>query len=165
MASESSFDVVSQFDMQELRNAVDQVKREVSTRYDFRDSGAAVELTEDLITLQAKSEMQVGQLWDLLLQKVINRKQSPRILEKGEILPTGGMEYKIEVKLVKAMSQEQCKKVSAFIKDNFKKAKGSIQGEAVRVTSKDKDELQGVMKFLGGKEEAIGATLTFQNYR
>lgn len=165
MASEYSFDIVSQFDMQELRNAVDQVKREVSTRYDFRDSGAVVELSEDVILLRAKSEMQVGQLWDVLLQKVINRKQSPRILDKGEVIPTGGMEYKIEVKLVKALSQEQCKKVSGLIKENFKKAKASIQGEAVRVASKDKDELQAVMNFLRGKEEAIGATLTFQNYR
>lgn len=165
MASESSFDIVSQFDMQELRNAVDQVKREVSTRYDFRDSGAVVQLSEDMVTMRAKSEMQVGQLWDLLLQKVINRKQSPKILEKGEIEPTGGMEFKLEVKLVKALTQEQCKKISAFIKDNFKKAKGSIQGEAVRVTSKDKDELQSVIQFLRGKEEAVGAVLTFQNYR
>ncbi len=165
MASEFSFDIVSQFDLQEVRNAVDQVKREISTRYDFRGSNATVELGDDLITVVAGSEMQVGQVWDLLLQKVINRKQSPRILDKGEIKPVGGMQFKLEVKLVKALTQEKCKKISALIKDGGFKAKGSIQGDAVRVSAKDKDELQTVIGYLRDKEEEVGATLTFQNYR
>jgi uncharacterized protein YajQ (UPF0234 family) len=165
MASEFSFDIVSQFDLQEVRNAVDQVKREIATRYDFRGSNATVELGDDLITVIAASEMQVGQVWDVLLQKIINRKQSPKILDKGEIKPIGGMQFKLEVKLVKALTQDKCKKISAMIKDGGFKVKHSIQGEAVRVSGKDKDELQAVMNFLRGKEEEVGATLTFQNYR
>lgn len=165
MASEYSFDIVAQFDMQEVRNAVDQVKREISTRYDFRGSGASVELGEELVTIVAPSEMQVGQVWDVLLQKIINRKQSPRILEKGEIKPVGGMQFKMEVKLVKALTQEKCKAVAAQIKEGGFKAKPSIQGDAVRVTSKDKDELQAIIAFLRSKEEALELALTFQNYR
>lgn len=165
MASEYSFDIVAQFDMQEVRNAVDQVKREITTRYDFRDSHASIELTDDLITVVAPSEMKITQVWDVLLQKIINRKQSPKILDKGEPKPTGGMEFKLEVKLVKALTQEKAKKVSAMIKEHFAKVKPSIQGDAVRVSAKDKDDLQGVISFLRGKEEEVGSALNFQNYR
>ncbi len=165
MASEYSFDVVAQFDMQEVRNAVDQVKREISTRYDFRDSKATIELGEELITVVAPSEMKVAQVWDVLLQKIINRKQSPKILDKGEPKPTGGMEFKMEIKLLKTLPQEKCKKITALMKEAGLKAKGSIQGDAVRVSSKDKDELQAVINFLRGKEEEVGAALTFENYR
>lgn len=165
MASEYSFDVVAQFDMQEVRNAVDQVKREISTRYDFRDSKATIELADDLISIVAPSEMKVTQVWDVLLQKIINRKQSPKILDKGEAKPIGGMDFKMEIKLLKTLPQEKCKKITTLMKEAGLKAKGSIQGDAVRVSSKDKDELQEVMNFLRGKEEEVGASLTFENYR
>lgn len=165
MASEYSFDVVAQFDLQEVRNAVDQVKREIATRYDFRDSNATIELGEEMITIVAPSEMKVAQVWDVLLQKIINRKQSPKILEKGEPKPTGGMDFKMEIKLLKSLPQEKCKKITALMKEAGLKPKASIQGDAVRVASKDKDELQTVINFLRGKEEEIGAALTFQNYR
>jgi len=165
MASEYSFDIVAQFDMQEVRNAVDQVKREISTRYDFRDSKASVELTDDLITIVAPSEMKITQVWDVLLQKIINRKQSPKILDKQEAKPTGGMDFKMEIKLVKVLTQEKCKQVSALIKDGGFKAKPSINGNAVRVSAKDKDELQAVINFLRDKEEVVGMPLTFENYR
>lgn len=165
MASEYSFDIVAQFDMQEVRNAVDQVKREITTRYDFRDSHATIELGDDAITIVAPSEMKVTQVWDVLLQKIINRKQSAKILDKGEIKPIGGMEFKLEVKLVKALVQEKSKKIAALIKDGGFKVKPSIQGDAVRVSAKDKDDLQAVIGFLREKEEEVGAVLTFENYR
>lgn len=165
MASDYSFDIVAQFDMQEVRNAVDQVKRELSTRYDFRGTNASVELSEELITIVADSEMQVGQVWDVLLQKIINRKQSPRILEKGEIKPVGGMQFKMEIKLVKALTQPKCKEISALIKEGVTKVKPSIQGDAVRVSGKDKDDLQAVIALLRSKEESLEVSLDFQNYR
>ncbi len=165
MASEYSFDVVAQFDLQEVRNAVDQVKREITTRYDFRDSKATIELGDDIITITAPSEMKIAQVWDVLLQKVINRMQSPKILDKGEIKPIGGMEFKLEIKLLKTLPQEKCKKISALLKEHSFKVKASINGDAVRVSAKDKDELQLVISFLRGKEEDIGAALTFENYR
>ena len=165
MASEYSFDIVAQFDMQEVRNAVDQVKREISTRYDFRGTTASVELGDELITIVADSEMQAGQVWDVLLQKIINRKQSPRILEKGEIKPVGGMQFKMEVKLVKALTQPKCKEIAAMIKEGVTKVKPSIQGDVVRVSGKDKDDLQAVIALLRGKEESLQVSLDFQNYR
>lgn len=165
MASEYSFDVVSQFDMQEIRNAVDQVKREVSTRYDFRDIKAAIELKDDLIEIVAPGDMKVQQVYDVLLQKIINRKQSPKIIDKGEAKPAGGMDYKLEIKLVKVLSQEKCKEVSALLKTAGIKVKPSINGNAVRISSKDKDDLQTAMAFLKSKEEEIGMPLSFENYR
>ncbi len=165
MASEYSFDIVAQFDMQEVRNAVDQTKREISTRYDFKDIKASIELEDELIAIIAPSEMQVNQVWDVLLQKVINRKQSAKILDKNEIKPIGGMNHKMEIKLVKALTQEKCKEITAFIKNNFGKVKSNINGTTVRVVGKDKDELQQVIAGLRKEEEKMGLALTFQNYR
>ncbi|MCC7432366.1 YajQ family cyclic di-GMP-binding protein [Candidatus Peregrinibacteria bacterium] len=165
MASEYSFDVVAQFDLQEVRNAVDQVKREITTRYDFRDVKASVELGDEMITIIAPGEMKVKQVYDVLLQKIINRKQSPKIIDAQEAKPTGGMDFKQEIKLVKVLSQEKCKEISALIKEGGFKVKPSINGNAVRVSSKDKDELQAVMKFLTGKEEQVGMPLMFENLR
>ena len=165
MASEYSFDVVSQFDMQEIRNAVDQVKREITTRYDFKDIKASVELKDDTIEIIAPGEMKVLQVYDVLLQKVINRKQSPKILDKGEPVATGGMDFKLIVKLVKVLSQEKCKELSKLIKENFAKVKPSIMGNSVRVSAKDKDELQGVIAYCRGKDDLIGMPLDFENYR
>lgn len=165
MASEYSFDIVSQFDMQEVRNAVDQVKREISTRYDFKDIKASVELKDESIEIIAPSEMQVAQVYDVLIQKIINRKQSPKIIDKGEIKPIGGMDHKLEIKLVKVLSPEKCKEVSKLIKDSGLKVKPSIFGNAVRVSSKDKDELQKVINFCREKEGEIGMPLSFENYR
>jgi len=165
MASEFSFDVISQFDMQEVRNAVDQVKREISTRYDFRGVNASVELKDELIEIVAPGEMKVQQVFDVLMQKIINRKQSPKILDVQPAKPTGGMDFKQEIKLVKVLTQEKCKQISALIKEGGFKVKPSINGNAVRVSAKDKDELQGVINFLRGKEEVVGIPLTFENYR
>ena len=165
MASEYSFDIVSQFDLQEVRNAVDQVKREITTRFDFKDIQASVELKDDSIEIVAPGEFKVNQVYDVLLQKIINRKQSPKILDKGEAKPTGGMDYKLIVKLVKVLSQEKCKEISKLIKENFGKVKPSINANAVRVSAKDKDELQGVIAYCKAKEETIGMPLSFENYR
>ncbi len=165
MASEFSFDIVSQFDMQEVRNAVDQVKREITTRYDFRGVNASIELKDDLIEIVAPGEMKVQQVYDVLMQKIINRKQSPKILDAAEAKPTGGMDFKQEIKLVKVLSQEKCKQISALIKDGGFKVKPSINGTAVRVSAKDKDELQAVMGYMRGKEEVVEVVLAFENYR
>lgn len=165
MASEYSFDVVSQFDMQEVRNAVDQVKREITTRFDFRGINASIELKDEAIEIIAPGDLKVQQVYDVLLQKIINRKQSPKIMEKGEAKPTGGMDYKLEIKLVKVLTQDKCKQVSAMIKEAGFKVKPSINGNAVRVSSKDKDELQKVINLLRDKEEVVGMPLNFENYR
>jgi len=164
MASDSSFDIVSDFDMQELRNAVDQVKREITTRYDFKGVIADIKLNEDDITITAPDNLKLKAIHDILLQKVINRKLSPKILDIKEPEPAAGMTVKQTVKLLKVLNQETCKEITKFLKEKFPKVKGSIQGETVRVSSKSLDELQAVIAALRG-ETSIKAPLKFENYR
>lgn len=164
MASDSSFDIVSQFDMQELRNAVDQVKREVATRYDFKDAHVEINLTDDDITLLVPDTMKLNAVRDMLTQKVINRKLSPNILEFKEPEQAMGGSLRVVVKLIKALDQESCKAVTKIIKERFPKVKTSIQGEIIRVTSKSRDELQEVIALLRGSN-AVKVPLQFTNYR
>jgi len=164
MASESSFDIVSQFDAQELRNAVDQVKREIATRYDFKGTNAEVNLNDDDITLLVPDTMKLKAVQDMLFQKLINRKLSPKILELKDPEPAAGGTLRQVIKLIKALDQESCKQISKMIKDSFPKAKASIQGTAVRVSSKSKDDLQAVIACLRAAEN-LKVPLEFTNYR
>jgi len=165
MASDYSFDVVAHFDLQELKNAVDQVRREILTRYDFKDSNATVELTDDKIVIVAPDDFKVKAVGDVLMQKVINRKLSPKILEFKDVLPAGGNTMKQEIVLKKVLDSETCKDITKLLKENFPKVKGSIYGESVRVSSKDKDNLQEVISYLKQKEADFKLPLTFDNYR
>jgi cyclic-di-GMP-binding protein len=164
MASEFSFDVESQFDAQELRNAIDQVKREIATRYDFKGITAEVTLTDEDITLLVPDTMKLKAVQDMIFQKIVNRKLSPKILDLKDPEPAAGGNLKQLIKLIKALDQETCKVISKLIKDNFPKAKPSIQGTAVRVSSKDKDALQGVIAFLRARED-LKVPVQFTNYR
>jgi len=164
MAGESSFDIVSQFDAQELKNAIDQVKREVATRYDFKGIIAEVTLNDDDITLLVPDMMKLKALQDIIFQKVVNRKLSPKILDLKDPEPAAGGNLKQVIKLIKALDQETCKTISKLIKDNFPKAKPSIQGTAVRVSSKNKDDLQAVISFLRARED-LKVPVEFTNYR
>ncbi len=166
MASEFSFDVVSQFDLQEIRNAVDQVNRELANRFDFKGIFYEITLKEkdNLVEIVAAGESKAKAIYDILLQKVINRKQSPKILDQQDPEKMGGENVKIVVKLVKELSSDKCKIVTQLIRDNFK-AKPSINSNAVRVASKDKDELQAIMKYLQQQEAKIGLPVSFQNFR
>ncbi len=164
MASEFSFDVVSQFDAQELRNAVDQVKREILTRYDFKGTNSEVTLGDDDITVLVPDSMKLKAVQDMLFQKMVNRKLSPKILEMKDPEPAAGGTLRQLIKLNKVLDQETCKAISRMIKDNFPKAKASIQGTAVRITSKSKDELQTVIEYLRNVQ-SIKAPLQFTNYR
>ena len=164
MASESSFDIVSQFDAQELRNAVDQVKREIATRYDFKGTNAEVTLTDDDITILVPDTMKLKAIQDMLFQKLVNRKLSPKILEMKEPEPAAGGTLKQLIKLIKALDQETCKVISKMIKDGFPKAKATIQGTTVRVSSKNKDDLQAVIAHLRAAEN-LKVPVEFTNYR
>jgi cyclic-di-GMP-binding protein len=148
MASDSSMDIVSQFDLQEVRNAVDQARREINTRFDLKDLGVEIDLTDEDITLTTPSEMSLNTAWDVLLQKLINRKLSPKILKKGEMEKLGGNKVRFTIKLVKVLDQETSKIISKLIREKFPKAKASIQGETVRVSSKSRDELQAIITAL-----------------
>ena len=163
MASTFSFDIVSDFDRQELVNALDQTNREIISRYDLKDTQTTVELAEDKITIQTASEMTLDAVHDMLQTKALKRNLSLKIFDYGKIESSSGNRIRQEVTLKKGIDQEIAKQISKLIRDEFKKVQPSIQGDVVRVTAKDKDELQGVMQRL--KQEDLPVALQFTNYR
>lgn len=162
--ADSSMDIVSQFDVHELQNAFEQAKKEIVIRYDLKDLGIQLERTDDDFKITAPSEMSLNAAWDILLQKMINRKLSAKILKKQEVEKMGGNLLRLQIKLVKTLDQESAKQISKLIRDQFPKVKPSIQGEAVRVSSKSRDELQAVIVFLRA-DKNISLPLDFTNYR
>lgn len=163
MASTYSFDIVSDFDRQELVNAVDQTVREVSSRYDLKDTKTTVELGDTSITINTASEMTLDAVVGILQQKAVKRNLSLKIFDYGKIEQASGNRVRHEITLKKGIAQDIAKQISKLIRDEFKKVQASIQGDAVRVTAKDKDELQLVIQRL--KQEDLPVALQFTNYR
>src|SRR4249920_1296797 len=163
MAGDISFDVVSDFDEQELRNALDQVRREVQQRYDFK--GVTVDLTQakDAVTLLTDDEHRAAAVKDLIESKAIRRSLSLKIFDWGKVEPAGGNKVRQEVKLRRGLPEDVAKKITRLIRDEFPKVKSQIQGDAVRVSGKSKDDLQRVITRLRGLDEVI--PLQFENYR
>ena len=165
MAAESSFDIVSDFDRQELVNAVDQAQRELTTRYDLKDSGATIELTATEIVLTVDNEMTLRAVRDLLESKAQRRKLSLKIFDYGKAVEIGGMRLRQTVTLRKGIDSEQAKSITRLIREKFPKVQPRIQGDAVRVASKSRDELQAVIALLREREGEIPVPLQFINYR
>lgn len=165
MADSFSFDVVSDFDRQELVNAVDQVRREVGQRYDLKDSGTVIELEEAALTITTASDMTLQAVADVLRQKATKRNLSLKIFDFQDPEAVGGNKVKQVVKLRKGLSQELAKKLSKAVRDSIKKVTVAIQGESLRVTSKSKDDLQQVIHLLKAREEELDVPLQFENYR
>ena len=163
MAGESSFDVVSDFEQQELVNALDQVRREIATRYDFKGSKAALELGKDAITLTADDEYRAGAVKDLLESKAVRRGLSLKIFAWGRVEPASGGTVRQQVGLRRGLSSEQAKEIAKIVRDAFPKVKPVIQGDAVRISAKSKDELQAVIGHLRGLDYPVA--LQFENYR
>jgi hypothetical protein len=163
MASTYSFDLVSDFDRQELVNAVDQTIREIKSRYDLKDTNTTVELAENTITIDTDSDLSVNSVQDVLRTKAAKRQLSLKIFDFGKIEPAGGNRVRQEITLKKGISQEIAKKISKMIRDDFKKVQASIQGDAVRISAKSKDDLQQVIQFL--KQQDFPIELQFTNYR
>ena len=163
MAGDVSFDVVSEFDEQELRNALDQVRREVQQRYDFK--GSHVELTQakDEIVLVTDDEFRANAVKDLIESKAVRRNLSLKIFDWGKVQPAGGNRVRQVIGLRRGLSDELAKKLSKMIREEFPKVKPQIQGDAVRVAGKSKDELQKVIARLRELDEPV--PLQFQNYR
>jgi hypothetical protein len=163
MAGDVSFDVVSDFDEQELRNALDQVRREVGQRYDFK--GVTVDLTQakDEIVLVTDDEYRAAAVKDLVESKAIRRNLSLKIFDWGKVEPAGGSKVRQEIKLRRGLTDEIAKRLTKLIRDEFPKVKSQIQGDAVRVSGKSKDELQKVITRLRELDESV--PLQFQNYR
>jgi uncharacterized protein YajQ (UPF0234 family) len=165
MPSDSSFDVVSDFDHQELVNALDQVRREVGQRYDFKGVTVELELEKDAINLLTDDEYRAKAVKDLVESKAIKRGLSLKVFDWGKVEPAGGSKVRQKIGLRRGLPDELAKKISKLIRDEFPKAKPQIQGNAVRVTAKSKDELQKVIARLRQEGEAYPVPLQFENYR
>lgn len=163
MAASFSFDVVSEFDRQELVNALDQTTREIQSRYDLKDTKTTLELGETTITIHTDSEFTLDAIHTLLQMKAAKRNLSLKIFDYGKIESSSGNRVRQEITLRKGISQEIAKKITKLIRDEFNKVQGSIQGDAVRVSAKSKDDLQAVMQRL--KQEELPVALQFTNYR
>lgn len=163
MASAFSFDIVSDFDRQELVNAIDQTMREVQSRYDLKDTNTTLELGESAITVNTDSEFTLQAVHTILQTKAAKRNLSLKIFDYGKIESASGNRVRQEIKLQKGISTELGKQISKLIRDEFKKVQASIQGDAVRVSAKSKDELQAVIQRL--RQEDYPVALQFTNYR
>ena len=157
-----SFDIVSEVDMHEAANAVDQANREVSTRFDFKNTGARFDLNDNVITLQAEAEFQLQQMLDILQNKLANRSIDILCLDVNEPT-TSGKQVHQQATLRHGLETLLAKKIVKRIKDSKLKVQSAIQGEKVRVTGKKRDDLQQVMALL--RDEKLELPLQFNNFR
>jgi uncharacterized protein YajQ (UPF0234 family) len=166
MASQSSFDVTTSVDLQEVDNAVNQAQKEIAQRYDFKGTVATIDFSraEGTLNLTAESEYRMEALFDMLQSKLIKRGVPVKNLDIGDMKPAGGDKVTRQIKLKMALDGETAKKVSAAIKDaKLKKVQAAIQGDQVRVSSPSRDDLQEAMALLRSKD--FGVELKFGNYR
>ncbi len=163
MSGEVSFDVVSEFDVQELRNALDQVRREVAQRFDFKGATVVLEQTATELTLLTDDEFRASAVKDLIESKAVRRGLSLKIFDWGKVEPAGGNKVRQRIGLRRGLSEELARKLQKLIRDEFPKVKSQIQGDAIRVSGKSKDELQRVIARLRDLDEAV--PIQFQNYR
>lgn len=158
-----SFDVVSEIDMQEVRNALDQARKEVAVRFDFKGTGTEVTLEEARIEVRSNSEGRVKAAVEVLKEKMVRRKVSLKALREGEIEPSARGTYKQAISLLQGIDDEKARAINKFIKGFGSKVQSQVQGQQLRVSSKSKDDLQVVIKAL--REEDFGIPLQFTNYR
>jgi uncharacterized protein YajQ (UPF0234 family) len=161
-----SFDVVSQVNMAELDNALSQAKKELDTRYDFKNTKASIEKQpKDEVLLKANSDERLGALRELLLTRVAKRGISLRNVEFGKVEESGLQLYKQTLTVKQGIAVEKAKTIVALIKDSKLKVQGSIQGDAVRVSGKNRDDLQSVIALLRGKADELNLELQYINFR
>jgi uncharacterized protein YajQ (UPF0234 family) len=166
MAAQSSFDVSTGADLQEVDNAVNQATKEITQRYDFKGSKASItfDRVKAVLVLVADDDFKMKALFDVLQGKMIKRAVPVKNLQLGEVLPAANDTVRREITLTQGIPQDKAKAIVKAIKDHkFKKAQASIQGEEIRVQSPSKDELQEVMAFLRAQD--FGIELKFGNYR
>jgi uncharacterized protein YajQ (UPF0234 family) len=164
MASDNSFDVVSKIDLQEVRNAVDQAMKEIKTRFDLKDSKSDITIEgEEAVQLASADEYKLEAVKEILQQKMVKRGISLKALTWGKLEPATGSSVRQKVTLQQGIPTEKAKDIVKLIKDSKKKAQASIQGDTVRVSSKDRDTLQEVIALLRGHD--FGIDMQFTNYR
>ncbi|WP_136419459.1 MULTISPECIES: YajQ family cyclic di-GMP-binding protein [Oxalobacteraceae] len=158
-----SFDVVSEANLVEVKNAIDQSNKEISTRFDFKGSDARVEQKERELTAYADSEFQLNQVRDVLTGKMVKRNVDVRFLDLGKIEKIGGDKVKQVIKIRNGIESDAAKKIVRIIKDSKMKVQASIQGDAVRVTGAKRDDLQSAIALL--RKEVTDLPLEFNNFR
>jgi hypothetical protein len=167
VAKDSSFDVVSEVDLQEARNAVDQASREIGQRFDFKDTGSSLQLGEEggnaVITIRSNTEQKVKDVVKVLEEKFVKRKIPLKSLQRGEIQAAGGGTSRQIITINQGISTDKAREIVKHVKDLKLKAQVAIQGDQVRVSSKSRDILQDVIQAL--KDHDFGIPLQFVNYR
>jgi uncharacterized protein YajQ (UPF0234 family) len=158
-----SFDVVSEADMIEVKNAVEQSNKEITTRFDFKGSDARVEQKDNELTAFADSDFQLSQVRDVLTGKLTKRKVDVRFLDLGDVKKMGGDKVKQVIKIKNGIETDDAKKIVRVIKDSKMKVQASIQGESVRVTGAKRDDLQAAMAML--RKDVPDMPLEFNNFR
>ena len=158
-----SFDVVSKLDHHEVDNAVQQAKKEVSTRFDFRDTGTDIDRTDEGIVIRGDSEGRVEAARKVLEEKLVRRKVSLKSIDPQEVQPAGGRAYRQLLKLKEGIDSEKAKEIVKMLKGTKLRIQAAIQGDLVRVTGKKRDELQEAIGVLRGQE--VGLPLQFTNFR
>ncbi len=165
MPAESSFDIVSEYDSQEIVNAVDQTKREVQTRYDLKDTKTDIELSDKELIITTETEMHMTAIRDILLSKALRRNLSIKVFKMNDVQDVAGGRVKQVITLQKGLADDVAKKIQRFLKDKFPKVQGRIQGESIRVGSKSRDDLQLVISALREAADEFPVALQFNNYR
>ncbi|HLF70240.1 MAG TPA: YajQ family cyclic di-GMP-binding protein [Actinomycetota bacterium] len=158
-----SFDIISEIDKAELANALDQARKEIGQRFDFKNTQTEIKHEEETLEIRANSEGRVEAALDVLKEKMVRRDISLKALDVGKIEPGASSSYKLGIKLVHGISDEKGRAINKFIKASGTKVQSQIQGGQLRVTSKTKDDLQNVIKLL--RDEDFGIPLQFTNYR
>lgn len=163
MATEYSFDISSRVDRQELTNALDAVRKEVENRFDFKGSPVTIDLEKDTLNLEAQDEMKLKQLIDVIQSKLVKRNISLKAFKFGPFESNVSGKFKCKAEIQSGLNQEQCKKITKIIKESKLKVQSRIQEDQVRVTGKDRDELQAIIRMI--KEANFDFDTSFSNYR
>lgn len=165
MAQENSFDIVSKIEVQEVRNAIDQALKEIHQRFDLKDSHSEINIAEGdkEIQMASASEYKLDAVREILGQKLVKRGVSLKNLTYGKIEPAAGQSVRQTISLQQGIPSDKAKEIVKLVKESKKKVQASIQGDTVRITGKDRDDLQGIIALLRAKE--LGVELQFTNYR
>jgi uncharacterized protein YajQ (UPF0234 family) len=164
MAQENSFDIVSKVDIQEVRNAIDQALKEIRQRFDLKDTHSEINLEgSDSIQLASANEYKLEAIKEILGQKMVKRGVSLKNLTYGKIEQAAGQSVRQKISLQQGVPTEKAKEIVRLVKDSKKKVQASIQGDTVRISGKDRDDLQTIIALLRGKD--MGIDLQFTNYR
>ncbi|NIK68898.1 MULTISPECIES: YajQ family cyclic di-GMP-binding protein [unclassified Paenibacillus] len=163
MSSESSFDIVSKMDMQELNNAIQQAEREIETRFDFKGSKSSIKLEKEELVVVSDDDFKLESVLDILKSKMVKRGVPIKNLEYGKVESASASTVRQRIKLKSGIDQDNAKKINILIRDSKIKVKSQIQGDQIRVTGKSRDDLQAVMALLRGADLTV--ELQFTNYR